>query len=434
MELDMASRNFDDSMEEKYSSTLGSHYDSIYAMMHLAMNVSDYAIYLLDAEGYISTWNAGAKRLKGYDYDEVFGKSYSMFFPQEAVEAGLPQEELAIAARDGRFETTGWRLRKGGEQFWALATLTAIRGPDGQLKGFAKITRDISVQKMLEEDQRMSAQQLEERIKERTSQLEAVAEELRAEREKVQGMMVKLRKELDEKEVLLREVYHRVKNNMQVIQSLLKMGARTLTADNGREVIAAAVERVQVMASVHEHLYQSGDLSVLLLPKFLRGIVEGAVAANANQRSDIQLQMDFDEVPLSIDSAIPLGLLVNELISNCLKHGLAKDRPGAIQISGRLVPGAVRIVVQDNGKGLPDNFNAYHHTSMGLKLVENLARRLGGKVEYSSDHGCKVQTHLTGLCVQTGQHLSTQPLKETYPELPLYESKSVPRPEVAPQA
>jgi two-component sensor histidine kinase len=188
------------------------------------------------------------------------------------------------------------------------------------------------------------------------------------------------------------------------------------------------------MASVHEHLYQSGDLSVLLLPKFLRGIVEGAVAANANQRSDIQLQMDFDEVPLSIDSAIPLGLLVNELISNCLKHGLAKDRPGAIQISGRLVPGAVRIVVQDNGKGLPDNFNAYHHTSMGLKLVENLARRLGGKVEYSSDHGCKVQTYLTGLCVQTGQHLSTQPLKETYPELPLYESKSVPRPEVAPQA
>jgi len=430
----MATRNFDDSMEQHYSSTLGSHYDSIHAMMHLAMNVSDYAIYLIDTEGSIATWNAGAKRLKGYEYDDVFGKHYSMFFTPEAAAAGLPQEGLAIAARDGHFETTGWRLRKGGQQFWALATLTAIRGPDGVLKGFAKITRDISVQKMLEEEQSMTALDLEERIKERTSQLEAVAEELRAEREKVQAMMVKLRKELDEKEVLLREVYHRVKNNMQVIQSLLKMGARTITADNGRAVIAASVERVHVMASVHEHLYQSGDLSVLSLPKFLRGIVEGAVAANVDQRKDIQLRMEFDEVPLSIDSAIPLGLLVNELISNCLKHGLAKDRPGTIQISGHLVPGAVRIVVQDNGKGLPEGFNASRHTSMGLTLVESLARRMGGNVEYSSDHGCKVQTYLTGLWTEPGQLAATQPLKQTYPELPLYESKSIHRPRVASRA
>ena len=78
----MATRNFDDSMEQHYSSTLGSHYDSIHAMMHLAMNVSDYAIYLIDTEGSIATWNAGAKRLKGYEYDDVFGKHYSMFFTQ----------------------------------------------------------------------------------------------------------------------------------------------------------------------------------------------------------------------------------------------------------------------------------------------------------------------------------------------------------------
>ena len=444
----MPTRNFEDSSKNSYYSVLSPAYDSIYAMMYLALNVTDYAIYTLDVEGCITSWNEGARQLTGYEYDEIFGKNYSIFFPPEDVDAGTPKEELAIAARDGRFETTRWRCRKGGDRFWALVTLTAIRGRDGQLTGFAKITRDITVQKMLEEKQKMSAQELEERIQERTSQLEAVAAELRAEKEKVQDIMVKLRRELDEKEVLLREVYHRVKNNMQVVQSLLRMGGRTMSSEDDRNVIAAAVERVHVMASVHEHLYQSGELAVLSLPKFLRGIIEGAIAANSDLRNDIQLQMEFDEVPLSIDSAIPLGLLVNELISNCLKHGLPKIRPGTIQISGRLVPGAVRLVVQDNGQGLPDDFNISRQKSMGLKLVESLARRMGGKVEYSSDHGCKVQTFLTVLCpqpgqhpVQAGQHPSqvrqdtlTQPLQQLYPELPLFESEAIHRPEQAAQA
>jgi two-component sensor histidine kinase len=322
----------------------------------------------------------------------------------------VPKQELDAAARDGQFETTGWRQRKGGEKFWALVTLTAVRGRDGEISGFAKITRDISVQKMLEDEQKKFSLELEGRIRERTRQLEAIADELHAGKEKLQGMVVAFRRKLEEKEVLLREVHHRVKNNMQVVQSLLKMGSRTITSGNGREVLAAAVQRIEVMVAAHERLYQSPELASLTLPSFLRGIVEGAIAAYTDQADRLQLQMEADEIPISIDNAILLGLLVNELISNCLKHGFSGDRRGKIFISARIIPGTVRIVVQDNGKGLPGNFDASRNESMGLKLVESLARQLGGQVEFISNDGCRVQADLTRLFPQLWQHPMSVPV------------------------
>ncbi len=282
--------------------------------------------------------------------------------------------------------------------------------PGGEISVFAKITHDITVQKVHEDEQKRSSLELESRIKERTSQLRAIADELHAEKEKLQGLVVTFRKKLEEKEVLLREVHHRVKNNMQVVQSLLKMGSRTITSGNGRDVIAAAVQRIEVMVTAHERLYQSSELAGLTLPSFLRGIVEGAIAAYTDQSDRLQLQMEADEIPISIDNAILLGLLVNELISNCLKHGFAGDRRGKIFISARIMPGTVRIVVQDNGKGLPGNFDASRSESMGLKLVDNLARQLGGKVEFISNDGCRVQTDLTRLVPQLSQHPMSVPV------------------------
>jgi PAS domain S-box-containing protein len=409
-EVEMLSQQLDEVSE--ICGCLGSdavpNYDC--AMMHLALDVTDYAIYMLDAEGRIVSWNAGAKRLKGYEFEEVSGKHYSMFFPPDAVAAGLPEQELDAAARDGRFEAMGWRQRKGGEEFWASVTLSAIRGPDGRISGFAKITRDLTVQKRLEDEQKKLSLELERRIRERTWKLEAVADNLRAEKEKVQSLLATVDKKLEEREVLLREVYHRVKNNMQVVQSLLKMGSRKITPRNGRDVIAAAVQRVEVMATVHERLYQSPELSGLTLPSFLHGIVEGAIAAYSDQANRVQLQMEIDEISISIDNAFLLGLLVNELISNCLKHGFSEGRRGKIFVSARVIPGTVRLVVYDDGKGLPVDFDASRSESMGLKLIESLAGQLGGKVEFLSHDGCRVESDLTKLLPQLWQHPMTVPV------------------------
>ena len=113
--------------------------------------VRDYAIYMLDPEGRVVTWNLGAERCKGYTAPEVLGKHVSMFYLPEDAAGGLPAMELSTAAREGRFETEAWRLRKDGAKFWALVTLTALRGQDGALRGFAKVTRDLTVQKQAED-------------------------------------------------------------------------------------------------------------------------------------------------------------------------------------------------------------------------------------------------------------------------------------------
>jgi len=211
-----------------------------------------------------------------------------------------------------------------------------------------------------------------------------------AQREHDQRMQASLR----EKEVLLREVYHRVKNNLQVVQSLLKMQSRTLPAGETRTAIETTVQRVHAMALVHERLYQMKDLASLPLRVYLRDLFTGVVESNSMHAGQIELRLDTEEIPLGLDLAIPFGLLANELLSNCLKHGFANGRRGMIEVSIHRVSGAVRLIVKDNGAGLPDGFDPAQSKSMGLKLAASLAHQLGGRLEFTSDNGCRVQADL----------------------------------------
>jgi len=116
----------------------------------LVEGVRDYAIFMLDGAGRVLTWNSGAQRLKGYRAEEIIGKHFSCFYPPEAVEAGKPARLLALAARDGRVEDEGWRVRQDGSRFWADVIITALRDPDGSVIGFAKVTRDITERRRAE--------------------------------------------------------------------------------------------------------------------------------------------------------------------------------------------------------------------------------------------------------------------------------------------
>jgi PAS domain S-box-containing protein len=123
----------------------------------LVQTVRDYAIFLLDPQGRIATWNAGAERIKGYRAEEIIGKHFSVFYPPEAIAAGVCEYELEVAARDGRFEDEGFRLRRDGSRFWANVIITALRDGGGTLIGFAKVTRDLTERKEAEENQRALA-------------------------------------------------------------------------------------------------------------------------------------------------------------------------------------------------------------------------------------------------------------------------------------
>ena len=124
----------------------------------LVDSVVDYAIFLLDLEGRVTTWNPGAKLIKGYQAEEIIGQHFSRFYPAEDVVAGKPARELDIAAREGRVEDEGWRVRKDGTRFWASVVITALRDDAGRLRGFGKVTRDMTARKAAEERARRAEQ------------------------------------------------------------------------------------------------------------------------------------------------------------------------------------------------------------------------------------------------------------------------------------
>jgi PAS domain S-box-containing protein len=122
----------------------------------LVDTVRDYAIFALDVQGYILSWNAGARRIKGYEAREIIGKHFSIFYPPELVKQGFPEYELEVAGQSGRFEHEGWRVRKDGSRFWANVVITALRDEQGELRGFGKVTRDLTARRETEEAMRLS--------------------------------------------------------------------------------------------------------------------------------------------------------------------------------------------------------------------------------------------------------------------------------------
>jgi PAS domain S-box-containing protein len=348
--------------------------------------VADYVIFMLDTEGRIDSWTGGTQNVFGYTAEEALGRDYSLVFTAKEVEEGLPRREMEEAARNGHYATQDWRVCRDGERKWVSGVLTAVRDQTGKLTGYIRVARDMTEQKLQAESLALIAIDRENRVDERTRQLEETVEELRLKNK--------------EKEVLLREVYHRVKNNLQVVQSLLKMRARDLGNAEAREALETSVQRIHVMALAHERLYNMPDLTSLCTSTYLRDVIASAIKSNSERPETIDFELDSEEIPLTLDTAIPLGLAANELVTNCLKHGIPKGRPGKIQVSVRRIPGAVRMVVKDNGVGLPAGFDAANCTSMGLKLATSLAHQLGGRLKFTSCDGCQVQADLTRL----GQH------------------------------
>ena len=122
----------------------------------LVQSVTDYAIYMLDPEGRVTSWNAGAERFKGYSADEIMGQHFSRFYTEEDLEADIPRIALETASREGRFEAEGWRKKKDGSKFWASVIVDPVRNEEGELIGFAKVTRDLSEKRAIEEQLRQS--------------------------------------------------------------------------------------------------------------------------------------------------------------------------------------------------------------------------------------------------------------------------------------
>jgi two-component sensor histidine kinase len=203
-----------------------------------------------------------------------------------------------------------------------------------------------------------------------------------------------LQSSLEAKDILLREVHHRVKNNLQVIQSLLRMQAASLRDEETREAVATTAQRVYAMARVHERLYQTSDVRDLPVESYLRDLFDGAIDSRSFEQGRIHLKLDAEDIPLSLERAVPFGLLINELVCNSLKHGFRDGRAGTVEIEVHRRETGTHIAVKDDGVGLPPDFDPSASPSMGLQVASGLARQLGGKLMFTSENGCCVRAVL----------------------------------------
>ena len=206
-----------------------------------------------------------------------------------------------------------------------------------------------------------------------------------------------LQESLREKVALLNEVHHRVKNNLQVITSLLRMEARRSEHPTTKTVLDEMKNRILSMALLHDSLYRSGTFASVDLGAYLKQLTNQSFRAQIVRSGSIRLQVNLTSVEVEMDQALPCGLLVNELISNCLKHGFPGDHSGEVRVELQPMIGGsqLRLRVSDTGVGLPADFEAKHSNSLGLQLVSSLARQIDGRLEIGPSPGAVFEVIFT---------------------------------------
>ncbi len=193
---------------------------------------------------------------------------------------------------------------------------------------------------------------------------------------------------LREKEVLLKEIHHRVKNNLQVVSSLLRLQARSLKTPETVAAFEESCARVHSMALVHEKLYQSNSLSELDFATYAESLTDSLLRSYGTDRSVIRVRMDMDKVRLDVHQAIPCALILNELVSNALKYAFPDGRRGEIRLRLRVdAKGSICLMVGDNGVGLPASLDPLKAESLGLQLVATLVDQLRASLEIRQIHG-----------------------------------------------
>ena len=197
-----------------------------------------------------------------------------------------------------------------------------------------------------------------------------------------------IKSSLKEKEVLLKEIHHRVKNNLQIISSLLNLQSAEIEDPKASQKFRESQDRVKAMALIHERLYQSSDLAKIDFSGYVRSLTGHLLRSYRINASSIRLNVEVESVPMNLDIAIPCGLIINELVSNAFKYAFPESERGTIDVCfSNENDGKLRLVVQDNGVGFPEDKNPEETDSLGLKLVRSLTEQLSGTLKYRNRNG-----------------------------------------------
>jgi PAS domain S-box-containing protein len=341
----------------------------------LIESVADYAIFMLDPDGRVATWNTGAERIKGYTADEIIGTHFSRFYPEEALRADWPAYELEVAAAAGRFEDEGWRVRKDGTRFWANVVISAVRDEQGTLRGFSKVTRDLTERRMAEERLRAAYAALEERVEARTAELARTNAAL-------QEAVVRLEEADRNKDRFLAILAHELRNPLAPIRNATELLQTMRRDDPEIGQVSGIIERQarQLTRLVDDLLDVSritGDrLQLQRETTDLEGVVRVAVDTS---RPLIDANGHTLEVTLPPASfrleADPARLA--QIFANLLNNAARFTPPGGrISLVAERRATSVVVRVRDTGIGIP---------AEGLRRIFEMFTQLDAGLERSRD-------------------------------------------------
>lgn len=334
----------------------------------LVESVRDYAIFLLDPDGIVSTWNQGAERIKGYRADEIIGQHFSRFYPRDAIESRWPNRELEIAGKEGRYTDEGLRVRKDGSTFWAHVVITALRGKDGDLLGFSKVTRDLTERRDLEERTRELNKELRTRIAQLVESQRQI--ELRTlELQKLSGQLMTVQDE--ERRRISRSLHDELGQELAAIKMTLDL------QNTAQTNLSPAIEMTErALAKVR-------NISYLLHPPLLdeSGLLPALHWYFAGIQKRAELRISFNYKPavfprLSRDLETAIFRVIQEALTNAYRHSGTKDAKIDIEQS----PDRVTVRVRDFGKGIgPSAFT----TGVGISGMKERFKQLNGELRVS---------------------------------------------------
>jgi PAS domain S-box-containing protein len=336
----------------------------------LIESIRDYAVFVLDPEGRVLTWNPGAQAMKGYARDEIVGVHFSKFYLPEAVASGWPERELLLARKEGRFADEGWRVRKDGTSFWASVIITPLTSTDGNLAGFAKVTQDLTDRRQAEERVQAHNRELRQRVTE-LDQSRRVIELRTLELQKLSGRLLVIQDE--ERRRLARELHDELGQQLSALKMMLPKGSGS---DQAHHIADAALASVRNLS----YLLHPPLLDETGLRSALDWYVEGMV-----KRSGIQISLTITPQifpRLAKDIEMTIFRVVQESLANVYRH--ANSDSARVEIDKQ--PEWVVIRVRDYGKGLPQEISGKTFSSnlgVGITGMRERVRQFGGELTLS---------------------------------------------------
>jgi PAS domain S-box-containing protein len=343
-EIGKLAQSFNQMAAELETTTVAKTYvDDIIRSIHEMLIVTDPQLE-------IRRVNPTVVRKLGFSNDELVGRSLGELLGEpvdhEGGTSSLPAQ--FFQAREQRLRTKSQQLLP----VWFTAS--HLNDPDGQLQGYVCVATDISDRKVAEE---------------------------------------RLRTSLREKEVLLKEVHHRVKNNLQIISSLLNLQAQATAATEAARALRESQSRIHSMSLIHEQLYRSDNLASIDFAEYVRELTAHVSRSVGAATRNVSVHVEVESAPLPIELAVPCGMIVNELVTNAMEHAFPDGRDGEIRIGFRSDGRRRELTVCDNGVGLTPLDDRRSSASLGLKVVHALAEQIGGKLDLRHRGGtqCIVQ-------------------------------------------